>query len=241
MELATVEQLNLALSDHLKIYNIPRFKSIYFPANSLYDFRAVEYFAVGYEAFPEIPNAIKNAFSDRRRISLLRDKLERMTSPVFGMEYLIRGIVSGEDIKRISARPAFLKQGLLFPLYGPNRCVGVIGVAADPNDLTDFQIRDIQVFCMSIFQRYCEIKLSEDTVSIDLTKREMETLGCLVSGKSNSEIALILGISQSTVNGYVRRLYLKLNVHDRVSAAVKTRELGLHVSKKGMSNMRRVG
>jgi len=241
MDLNSVEQLNSALNTHLKSYNIPRFKSVYFPARSLYDFNEVEFFAFGYDDFMEIPNAVKAAFSSRERISLLRDKLERMTAPVFGLDFLMQGVLKKDEIEKFNQRPAFIKQGLLIPLYGPNRFVGVIGLAANREDLNKEQIRELQVFCMSIFQRYCELKVDTEPAGKNLTPREMQTLRGLMIGKSNNEIASSLGISANTVNAYVKALYIKLHVNDRVSAAGKARELGLHISKTGMSETVKTG
>jgi len=46
-------------------------------------------------------------------------------------------------------------------------------------------------------------------------------------GKSNTVIADIVGISPHAVNSYMRRIYLKLDVSDRVSAAFRALALGL--------------
>jgi len=40
-------------------------------------------------------------------------------------------------------------------------------------------------------------------------------------GKSNAVIADIVGISQHTVNGYLRRVYLKTQTSDRTTAALR--------------------
>jgi len=59
--------------------------------------------------------------------------------------------------------------------------------------------------------------------SIQLTSRESEVLELITFGKTNPEIGKILGISTSTVSGYVKQLFLKLGVSDRVTAALKAR------------------
>lgn len=53
-----------------------------------------------------------------------------------------------------------------------------------------------------------------------LTGREAEVLLWLARGKSNSEIAIILGISPRTINKHLEQVYRKLNVENRTAAAV---------------------
>lgn len=53
-----------------------------------------------------------------------------------------------------------------------------------------------------------------------LSSREQEVLRLLVAGKTNRQIAHVLGISPRTVEVYVSRIYKKLGVHSRVEVAV---------------------
>jgi DNA-binding CsgD family transcriptional regulator len=53
-----------------------------------------------------------------------------------------------------------------------------------------------------------------------LTDRELEVLRQVVAGKTNQEIAVILGISYKTVEKHVDSIYSKLGVASRVEAAV---------------------
>ena len=54
-----------------------------------------------------------------------------------------------------------------------------------------------------------------------LTKREKEILDWIAQGKTNVEIALILGISRSTVKIHVEHIFEKLDVTNRTAAAVR--------------------
>jgi two-component system, NarL family, response regulator LiaR len=60
-----------------------------------------------------------------------------------------------------------------------------------------------------------------------LSSRELEVLKLLVDGKSNPEIATILGISISTTKAHVRNIMSKFAVDDRVQAAVIALRSGL--------------
>jgi DNA-binding CsgD family transcriptional regulator len=53
---------------------------------------------------------------------------------------------------------------------------------------------------------------------LGLSRRETEILGWIVRGKSNPEIAMILGISVRTIHKHVERIYLKMGVENRHAA-----------------------
>lgn len=54
----------------------------------------------------------------------------------------------------------------------------------------------------------------------ELTEREQEILALLADGRSNKEIARVLGISDATVKVHIKHLLRKLNVKSRLEAAV---------------------
>ena len=64
---------------------------------------------------------------------------------------------------------------------------------------------------------------SEGTEEAELTEREKEILRCITDGKSNKEISDSLFVSVETVKSHVKNLYKKLNVKNRVEAAMKGR------------------
>lgn len=57
-----------------------------------------------------------------------------------------------------------------------------------------------------------------------LSKREQEVAALLLQGKSNKQIALALGISESTVEFHLRNVYVKLRVDNRAGAVKKLLE-----------------
>jgi len=60
-----------------------------------------------------------------------------------------------------------------------------------------------------------------------LTDREREVLMHMAKALSNSEIAEALHLSEATVKTHVGRIFAKLNLRDRVQAAVLAYEVGL--------------
>jgi len=61
----------------------------------------------------------------------------------------------------------------------------------------------------------------------DLSAREQEVLHLLVAGKSNKDIATLLGITEATVKCHVSAILLRLNVSDRTQAVVTALQRGL--------------
>jgi two-component system, NarL family, response regulator len=61
----------------------------------------------------------------------------------------------------------------------------------------------------------------------ELSSREQEVLQLLVGGKSNKEIANLLGITEATVKCHVSSVLVRLNVSDRTQAVVTALQRGL--------------
>ena len=64
-------------------------------------------------------------------------------------------------------------------------------------------------------------------VEVPLTQRESEVLKQLAQGKTNKEIAEVLGISYETVKEHVQHILRKVGVTDRTQAAVWAVRKGL--------------
>lgn len=62
-------------------------------------------------------------------------------------------------------------------------------------------------------------------VAEDLTPREREVLDLLASGRTNSQIAAVLGLSLKTVQNHVSRILDKLQASDRTQAVLRARGL----------------
>lgn len=62
-----------------------------------------------------------------------------------------------------------------------------------------------------------------------LNERELAVLRLLATGKSNVEIARELIVAPSTIKWYLKHLYVKLQVHSRMQALTRARELRLLV------------
>ena len=72
-----------------------------------------------------------------------------------------------------------------------------------------------------------EARLAERNARPTLTPREMDILRLIVRGWSNKEIGADLGITETTVKGYLKALFLKLGVADRTQAAITAVQHGI--------------
>jgi DNA-binding NarL/FixJ family response regulator len=61
----------------------------------------------------------------------------------------------------------------------------------------------------------------------DLTEREREVLVLVARGMTNGDIAAHLFLSEGTVKTHVKRIFAKLNLHDRTQAVILAYEVGL--------------
>ena len=66
---------------------------------------------------------------------------------------------------------------------------------------------------------------TEPLLALGLTPRAAEALLWLAQGKTNSEIATILGITESTVKKHVQEMFEKLGVETRGAATVRALEV----------------
>jgi DNA-binding NarL/FixJ family response regulator len=79
-----------------------------------------------------------------------------------------------------------------------------------------------------VIQRFAAGRVSTPNPALaELTDREAEVLALLGRGMSNAEIARQLFLGEATVKTHVSKVLLKLNLRDRVHAAVFAHENGL--------------
>lgn len=71
--------------------------------------------------------------------------------------------------------------------------------------------------------------ITDVTLPVGLSKREMEVLYLMAQGLSNQEIADKLFLSLNTVKTHVGNLYIKLDVKRRTQAIQKAKSAGLLV------------
>jgi DNA-binding NarL/FixJ family response regulator len=79
-----------------------------------------------------------------------------------------------------------------------------------------------------LFTHVAGVNIEHDsTVAESLSPRELEVLRLLAKGRSNTDIAAELFLSEGTVRNYVSGIFVKLGVTDRTQAAVIALRHGL--------------
>jgi DNA-binding NarL/FixJ family response regulator len=80
---------------------------------------------------------------------------------------------------------------------------------------------------MRLMEQFAHTKQPVRTLESTLTRREVDVLRELATGKSNQEIAKSLVISENTVKYHIHSILDKLGLSDRKDAALYAREHGL--------------
>lgn len=136
-------------------------------------------------------------------------------------------------MKRLAT--AGIGDGLAIQVFGPNMRNAYVGLGFGPDDpnLTADEIFELQCAAQIAHLRYCELTEQRQQSSEHLSPREIEILQWIARGKSNSVIADILGISRHTVDTITRRIFDKLDVNDRTTAAIRGLGSGLVRYRRG--------
>ncbi|MBO9580730.1 MAG: LuxR family transcriptional regulator [Sphingobium sp.] len=119
--------------------------------------------------------------------------------------------------------------GYSLPCYGPGNRNAVMSITSRDDTFRPpmAELTQLQFAAQAAHLRICALFADEVALNRQLSSREKEILDWVARGKSNTVIAEILEISPGTVDTYMRRIYEKLEVSDRTSAAVKGVGLGL--------------
>lgn len=168
--------------------------------------------------------------ADHRRLDVMPRLTLTTGKPVRWSEgWAEVGITEEERAFLEMMREVEIGDGFGFPCYGPggrNAYVGV-GLIGDRARTDELAIREMHLVAQAAHVQICALTEREQPPAKPLSGREREILLWVARGKSNGVIADILAISPGTVDTYLRRIYDKLGVSDRTSAAVRGIGMGL--------------
>lgn len=167
--------------------------------------------------------------SNLRVIDPIPELSKRLSRPFLWSEIEALGDLTEQEAAFMERRKkSDIGEGLALPVFGPKGRNAYFGVgfaksAPAPNSK---QIFELQCAAQVAHLRFCEL-IEPPRLRVDLSPRELEILRWMARGKSNGVIAEILGISRHTVDTMGRRLFDKLDVNDRTTAAIKGLGSGL--------------
>ncbi len=120
---------------------------------------------------------------------------------------------------------AGLNNGVGVPIRSHNAMVAGFGLASsERRDAARFDADILGALAAQFyvaFKRLYARPLSTSEIPVSLTPKETEILSWVAAGKTDDEIAVILGISRNTVDSHMRHVFRKLEAGNRVSAVVK--------------------
>ncbi len=163
----------------------------------------------------------------RKRCVPLLGKLVRHGRQCVSPMRLSQCDVAWEMMKRLELSPA---AGLLFPLHGPQGCFAIaLALHPDEAHLAEIMptlhchvVRLFEHFMQQATRHQAGIRQSEE-----LSGRELECLYWCACGKSYWETAIILGISERTVNHHMTMARKKLGVQSNAQAVALASLAGL--------------
>jgi DNA-binding CsgD family transcriptional regulator len=111
--------------------------------------------------------------------------------------------------------------------FGGDKSDDVLTLGAEPSRLIIRRKRQDKNRLLLLLSEQSSTAAAERLVRYNLTPREQEVLCWIAEGKSNSELATILGVSTATAKTHVERILAKLGVENRTAAASVLRSVGL--------------
>lgn len=114
-----------------------------------------------------------------------------------------------------------LSHGIVFPISSIDGVRHAFRFDGDRQPLAQAEINDLGMLAMHFLQAYDKARypLSDDPCG--LTERELEVVHWSATGKTSSEIARIMLLSDHTVNAYMNNALRKLNCTSRTQLVAK--------------------
>ncbi len=184
-----------------------------------------------YIDWPDLPD---EAFPHNRKSDLIKDSFalidpipdlaRQQSRPFWWSQIETLKPISDETRQRLDAfRARSVGDGLAMQVFGPNLRNAYVGLGyGEPRpELSDLSVALLQMASQAMHLRYCELTDTAILADVTLSPRELEVLKWIALGKSNTVISELIGLSRHTVDTLVRRLFSKLEVTDRTTAAIK--------------------
>ncbi len=159
--------------------------------------------------------------------------------PVLRPENFMRGNLPWDD-ELFSDTPAFwdaardhgLRRGISQCVMAPNRALGFYSVSRTagkgkvlPDDELELRLQYLAELSLMTLTRLNDSSM--DAMTLKLSKREREILQWTGEGKTSAEIAIILSISENTVNFHQKNMQKKFNAPNKTQIACYAAATGI--------------
>jgi DNA-binding CsgD family transcriptional regulator len=171
---------------------------------------------------PELIKAYDKA--DMINVSPVISALRRTSTPVvWEIDDVLQDDVSDAlaDLRNCFCDRGFMR-GVNYPVTDSRGLRGAVGFAGDRHALENGEILELSMISLHVFNRLSEITFQSEKEMTPLSDRELECLRWTAVGKTSSEIATILGLSEHTVNHYLIGATKKLDAVNRTQAVAKS-------------------
>jgi len=117
--------------------------------------------------------------------------------------------------------------GVVVPVFGPLFRNGYFCFyGEDGREYDDQEILMMHSVSQTAYLKLLDLMYRSEQEGRALSTRELEIINLIARGNSNQTIAQALQVSINTINTYVKRIFEKLDVSDRVSAVMRAYALG---------------
>lgn len=120
-----------------------------------------------------------------------------------------------------------LPRGAYFPALGIDGRRGAIAFGGGREKLREDEMLRLNLITNYMFNRLGQLRKQKKPEAAALSERELECIYWVAAGKTSSEIAVILQLSEHTVNHYLNRAGRKLDAVNRVQTVAKAFRAGL--------------
>jgi len=122
---------------------------------------------------------------------------------------------------------AALGDGVVVPVFGPLFRNGYFCFHGEPGrEYDDREILMMHSVSQTAYLKLLDLMYREEEEGRSLSNRELEIINLIARGQSNQTVAEGLDVSINTINTYMKRIFEKLDVSDRVSAVMRAYALG---------------
>jgi len=120
-----------------------------------------------------------------------------------------------------------LGRGVYIPVHDVHGTCGAVGFGGDREVVNAGELKELTFIASYLFSRLSEIREIRSRTPAGLSRREIECLHWAAAGKTTTEMAKILDLSEYTVNHYLSRATRKLDSVNRVQTVAKAIRAGL--------------